>query len=201
MSLRTLYGKKQSNASVKGHKARKYGSSGSKSTVASNKVARVMGEFKRGSLNSGSPKGPKVTSSRQAIAIAMSEARKASRVVLILVGLCLPGCGKKVVKAEGMNLVPAFAKAHPELDAKTEVYEVRKGDTLWDISYKQTGSSFLWPLLWKANRDFVVDPDWIEIGDALDIPSGWPEADLDWAVRLAGERDSKAASPSFQRSK
>ncbi len=33
----------------------------------------VMGEFKRGTLRSGSPKGPKVKKRKQAIAIALSE--------------------------------------------------------------------------------------------------------------------------------
>lgn len=40
------------------------------------KVEKVMGEFKRGTLHSGSPKGPRVTSRKQATAIAMSEARR-----------------------------------------------------------------------------------------------------------------------------
>jgi len=41
------------------------------------KEAKVMGEFKRGELHSGSKKGPEVTNRKQAVAIAMSEARKA----------------------------------------------------------------------------------------------------------------------------
>ncbi len=41
------------------------------------KVKTVLGEFKRGSLKSGS--GAKVTSRDQAVAIALSEARKKSR--------------------------------------------------------------------------------------------------------------------------
>ena len=41
------------------------------------KMQKVMGEFKRGSLHSGSKKGPKVTSRKQAIAIAMSEQQRA----------------------------------------------------------------------------------------------------------------------------
>jgi hypothetical protein len=41
------------------------------------KIAKVMGEFKRGELHSGSKEGPEVTSPKQAKAIAMSEARKA----------------------------------------------------------------------------------------------------------------------------
>lgn len=38
------------------------------------KVEKVMREFKTGSLHSGSKKGPKVTSRKQAVAIALSEA-------------------------------------------------------------------------------------------------------------------------------
>ena len=40
------------------------------------KVGKVMGEFKRGTLHSGSKTGPKVTNPAQAKAIAMSEAGK-----------------------------------------------------------------------------------------------------------------------------
>jgi len=40
------------------------------------KVHKVMGEYKRGTLHSGSKKGPKVQSRKQAIAIALSEAGK-----------------------------------------------------------------------------------------------------------------------------
>lgn len=39
------------------------------------KMQKMMGEFKRGTLHSGSKRGPKVTSRKQAVAIAMSEQR------------------------------------------------------------------------------------------------------------------------------
>lgn len=47
-----------------------------KSVKGAAKVAKVMGEFKKGDLHSGSASGPKVTSRKQATAIAMSEGRK-----------------------------------------------------------------------------------------------------------------------------
>lgn len=43
------------------------------------KVETVMHEFKEGELHSGSKKGPRVTSRKQAIAIALSEQRKKNR--------------------------------------------------------------------------------------------------------------------------
>ena len=43
------------------------------------KIAKVMHEFKHGSLHSGSKKGPKVTNKAQALAIGYSEKRKASK--------------------------------------------------------------------------------------------------------------------------
>ena len=43
------------------------------------KIPIVMKEFKAGTLNSGSKKGPKVTSRKQAVAIALSEERKARK--------------------------------------------------------------------------------------------------------------------------
>ena len=45
------------------------------------KVEKVMHEYKEGMLHSGSKKGPKVKSRKQAIAIALSEAREAGEPV------------------------------------------------------------------------------------------------------------------------
>ena len=43
------------------------------------KVHKVMGEFKRGELHSGSKAGPEVTSRDQAVAIAMSESGQSKK--------------------------------------------------------------------------------------------------------------------------
>ena len=43
------------------------------------KLKKVFHEFKAGTLHSGSKRGPKVTSRKQAIAIAMSSMRRARR--------------------------------------------------------------------------------------------------------------------------
>lgn len=47
-----------------------------KESKGQKKIHKVMSEYKHGELHSGSKKGPKVQSHKQAVAIALSEARK-----------------------------------------------------------------------------------------------------------------------------
>lgn len=47
-----------------------------KKSKAQNKIHKVMEEFKEGKLHSGSKKGPKVKTRKQAIAIALDTARR-----------------------------------------------------------------------------------------------------------------------------
>ena len=49
------------------------------SKKANDKVKKVMHEYKAGALHSGSKKGPVAKSRKQAIAIALSEAKKAKK--------------------------------------------------------------------------------------------------------------------------
>ena len=51
-----------------------------KKTKSETKISKVMREYGAGKLHSGSKKGPEVTSRRQAIAIALSEAGMAKKV-------------------------------------------------------------------------------------------------------------------------
>jgi hypothetical protein len=72
------------------------------------KISKVMGEFKSGMLHSGSKKGPEVTNPKQAVAIALSEARKA--------GAKIP-----VKKAMGGALTPAERDMSREAEAVREI--------------------------------------------------------------------------------
>lgn len=80
------------------------------------KVAKVMGEFKKGELHSGSKTGPKVTSPKQATAIALSEARNA--------GAKIP-----VKKARGGAVGDAVDRGNrsQELEAREEEGMIREG--------------------------------------------------------------------------
>jgi hypothetical protein len=50
-----------------------------KGTKAAKKISKTMHEWGKGSLHSGSKKGPVVKSQKQAVAIALSQGRKASK--------------------------------------------------------------------------------------------------------------------------
>jgi hypothetical protein len=60
-------------AVTKGRHARKY------SKGAERKIGKVMREWKRGTLKGGKGKHPRVKSRKQAVAIGISEARKAGK--------------------------------------------------------------------------------------------------------------------------
>lgn len=76
---------------------------------------------------------------------------------------------------------PAIAKK------ASKKYVVKKGDTLWDIAGKQSiyGDFFQWPLLFKANRDQIEDPDIIEINQELDVRTDWSKEEVEDAIQKA----------------
>lgn len=83
--------------------------------------------------------------------------------------------------------VPALPT--PEPTPKRNSYIVRKGDSLWAISGDATimGDNFRWPLLFKANRDQIIDPDLIEPAQDLTWKDNYKTDEIGDAVNKAKE--------------
>ena len=47
-----------------------------------------------------------------------------------------------------------------------EIYTVRRGDTLWDITGRYYGNPWYWPRVWSYNPE-VTNPHWIYPLDRL----------------------------------
>ena len=68
-------------------------------------------------------------------------------------------------------------------------YIVQKGDSLWKIASKNNvlGDSLRWPLLFKGNRDQIMDPDIIEIKQDLTYKASFSPIEVAEAVQKAEE--------------
>ncbi|WP_168526407.1 LysM peptidoglycan-binding domain-containing protein [Acinetobacter sp. A3] len=78
--------------------------------------------------------------------------------VCLTVGL---GAMSVAEAAPARNINPPALKANAP-----NVYVVKKGDTLWDISKKFLNNPLRWPEIWASNRH-VKNPHWIFPGDRL----------------------------------
>jgi hypothetical protein len=106
------------------------------------------------------------------------------------------GCAKKEYIRHEEPVKAAEIQATPSAETKTAAalanpekmkYNVKKGDSLWVISSKNSvyGNPFEWPLVFKANRDQIQDPDIIEVNQEFDIYRDYSNADEDKAVKNA----------------
>mgnify|MGYP001818358611 CR=1 FL=1 len=69
-------------------------------------------------------------------------------------------------------------------------YTVVRGDNLWNISGQSSiyGDPYQWPLIYKANRSQIKDPDLIFPGQTFDIDRNASSAEIDAAVNHARTR-------------
>ena len=108
---------------------------------------------------------------------------------LLAAGTLLYGCGTKQVAQTEVPQEPSQEmQAAPQKSPLTH-YTVKKHDTLWAIAGKSNiyGDSFEWPLIYKANRDKIADPDLIYPSEVFSIEKKLPASELNEARKLADE--------------
>jgi len=82
----------------------------------------------------------------------------------------------KMKRFLGLLLIAVFIISfgfvfHPFAQEKKEgeeIYTIKQGDTLWDISAKFLKDPFLWPKLWQRNP-YITNPHWIYPGQPVRI--------------------------------
>ncbi len=62
-------------------------------------------------------------------------------------------------------------KSAPESASSHMVYVVKRGDSLWRIAMTQLGDPYRWPEILSLNRSMIADPDEIDIGWRLRLPT------------------------------
>jgi hypothetical protein len=112
--------------------------------------------------------------------------------VVVMTGLFFGCAARQTVKPDttpadtGTGLVEDTTPEATPVPAGTK-YVVQKGDTMWGISSmgKIYQDPFQWPLLFKANRDQVEDPDMIEVGQSFDVRKDFGSDEITDAVQKA----------------
>lgn len=100
-------------------------------------------------------------------------------IVLLVIAMFLFGCAKQQVKKDEVTIAPKSAKI------SVSEYVVKKGDTLWDIAENKYSDPFQWPLVYKANRDEIEDPDLIYVNQQFEIKKDFSKNEIDRAIRQA----------------
>lgn len=103
---------------------------------------------------------------------------------LIVAGTLAVGCGSSKKRVEGTNTPKKAVKAG---NISKGDYTVEKSDTLWGIAGKSEiySDSFQWPLIFKANRDTIKDPDLIYPQQSFTITKGHSDEEIAAAKDLA----------------
>ena len=75
---------------------------------------------------------------------------------------------------------------------ETIEHVVERSETLWSISAKRDvyADPYLWPVIYKSNRDQIQDPGLIYPGQRLQIP-----IHLDAETRRVSRQEAGAAAP------
>ena len=98
--------------------------------------------------------------------------------------LCFAALSAGTVLA-GAGAASAQEASPPSDQPASRPHTVAAGETLSKISQAELGTSHRWVELFAFNRDIVANPDLIEVGQVLDIPSAPVPLPHDVLARLA----------------
>jgi LysM repeat protein len=79
-----------------------------------------------------------------------------------------------ILSALAAGVLAAQPLAAQEQAPTPRTHTVVRGDNLWDLSQKYLGNAFLWPEIYRLNRDVIEDPHWIYPGEVLRLPGEAP---------------------------
>ncbi|HIE43929.1 MAG TPA: LysM peptidoglycan-binding domain-containing protein [Candidatus Omnitrophica bacterium] len=67
------------------------------------------------------------------------------------------------------NQLKAYKEQFETLGGMT--YTIKKGDSLWSIARDHYGDAYKWPIIYRANKDKIDNPNLIYPGQHLSIPA------------------------------
>jgi nucleoid-associated protein YgaU len=93
------------------------------------------------------------------------------------------------LKANDIALKAGIAAANRSV-AKPSQYTVKRGDSLWGISSQTPiyANPFMWPLIYKANRDQIRDPDLIHPNQVFSVPRDYSQEEAASSIQRAQRR-------------
>ena len=93
--------------------------------------------------------------------------------------------------------LPLFLMAQEKQEGD-ELYTIKKGDTLWDISSRFLKDPFLWPNLWQRNP-YITNPHWIFPGQPIRLTGEVPGAEQPKAMVQEPVAAAMKAEPSVMK--
>jgi len=102
----------------------------------------------------------------------------------------------KLAAGDSATAFLLLQELNAQLQSETRSYVVQEGESLWHVAGQQAvyGNSYLWPLVWQANKDKVKQPYQLYKGLRLTVPAHPTVQEVSQALA-----DSKASGPEGMR--